>query len=62
MRGKNPPAVQVGEIVLDVRNRRLGGYYIKFGQMVSTLDQGIPREWIDTLSICQVDSFVSSDS
>lgn len=43
-------------------NRRLGGYYIKFGQMVSTLDQGIPREWIDTLSLCQVDSLVSRDS
>ena len=35
--------------------RRLGGYYIKFGQMVSTLEQGgIPSEWVKTLSACQV--------
>ena len=34
--------------------RRLGGYYVKFGQMVSTLDQGVPREWSETLSLCQV--------
>lgn len=38
--------------------RRLGGYYVKFGQMVSTLEQGVPREWIDTLSSCQVFSSV----
>lgn len=37
-----------------ILSRRLGGYYIKLGQMVSTLEQGIPREWIDTLSLCQV--------
>lgn len=34
--------------------KRLGGYYIKFGQMVSTLDQGVPQEWVQTLSQCQV--------
>ncbi|CBK22533.2 uncharacterized protein [Blastocystis hominis] len=33
--------------------KRLGGYYIKFGQMVSTLDQGVPQEWVQTLSQCQ---------
>jgi len=47
---------------LGMKTRRLGGYYIKFGQMVSTLDQGIPREWIDTLSLCQVVSFVWHES
>ena len=34
--------------------RRLGGYYIKFGQMVSSIDQGVPQEWVQTLSQCQV--------
>ena len=38
--------------------KRLGGYYIKFGQMVSSLDQGVPQEWVQTLSQCQVRSFL----
>lgn len=38
--------------------RRLGGYYVKFGQMISTLEQGIPREWIETMSFCQVISTI----
>ena len=38
--------------------KRLDGYYIKFGQMVSTLDQGVPQEWVQTLSQCQVRAFL----
>ena len=34
--------------------RRLGGYFVKFGQMISTLDQGIPVEWMETMANCQV--------
>ena len=34
--------------------RHLGGYYVKFGQMVSSLYAGVPREWTTTLAACQV--------
>ena len=34
--------------------RRLGGYYMKIGQMASTMETGLPIEWKETLSQCQV--------
>lgn len=34
---------------------KLGGYYVKFAQMASTMkDSGIPKEWTNELVKCQV--------
>ena len=43
---------------LQSTGRRLGGYFVKFGQMISTLDQGIPVEWIETMINCQVIAYL----
>ena len=42
------------EFFLVVYHSHLGGYFAKFGQMASTMGNGIPEEYVQVLSKCQV--------
>lgn len=37
-----------------VTRSHLGGYFAKFGQIISTFDKGVPPEYVEVLKQCQV--------
>lgn len=39
----------------------LGGYFAKFGQIISTFDKGVPPEYVEVLKKCQVRAVYNGD-